>query len=460
MNTANSDGALVDGVEVSPSPMESRRCKHCGETVVGNHSDRLAHRQTCSAAPAANRPSSVLAHRATSSSSSPQKVATISRMSHKEQLDYLASVVCRFCGQAHGPATCMDRLPHGYRERLKCNAADQLTRGRIPFSNRMCVTPDLDGFDRKMDKLVKQLVPQSDATTTPHSSSNHQKWRRCAHCRKRVVAGLMVQHTTHSCIVQQVRRRVLALEMLILGHDQLDTRGETDDASHQMDRQQALELLLSDASPVLSPLPPSVRRHEQIALLVGSIHAVVQVGDLVAPDNDDGEKMSEDNIRRVIPEIRDRVEAWAAALREELDSNLSSVSAILHAPPLLLTNGPASPSMVKKSSDHSSGQKQSKKGKKGFSDEAQRLARQLNKGDIVSMDDHRQQQEFYAKRAACSVSNSSRSPSRCGSAASDHSGGANRAGTRPSSGQATSSTCLPPLVPKHSGEVVHQPPLD
>jgi hypothetical protein len=475
----------------SSSSPESRRCKHCGDTVVGDHDARRLHRLSCVAAP--QRASSALAVTSHTTNSNNSKLpaavrgVNLTTLSHREQLELLATVVCRFCGLPHDVSECMERLPHGYRERLKCNAADQLTRGQIPFSQRKCVTPDLDGFDRKMDKLVKKLVPMTPVINAIVNEKEVTRWRRCTHCRKRVVAKFFVQHVTHSCTVQQILRRVLALEILLTGEGGGGTPSDESSVQHntsEQDQQRslehrlAMELLQDSSSPILTPLPASVRRQEQIALLVGSVNAVVPISDLVAPDDGDGNAMSETLVRDVLPQIRSRVQDWAAQVRRDESDGGRSISSIVHAPPLLLLSGAASPSPASKGSGASlhasptAGTKASKlpatSAKKHatahtqprnvkYSSETEAIARQLNNGDIVSLDDQRQQREFFAKRAAGSTGSS---PSRGGSASSSHHQHQHQTSShsRPASAADSGVVALPPLVPRK--DAVHEPALD
>lgn len=464
----------------------SRRCKHCGDIVIGDHEARRAHRASCAAAP---RSTSSLGDTTTVKVPSSMKMmrvpvslqgVDVSKLSRKEKFDLLAAVVCRFCGQPHDVAECMQRLPHGYRERLKVNAEEHLTRGKIPFAQRTCVTPDLEGFDRKMDHLVKKLVPMSSVETSMAELKEATRWRKCQHCRKRVVSSFAVQHATHSCTVQQILRRVLALEIIFGCEDDLSINGDADVSENQrrqraLQRKLASELVQDTSSSVLAPLPPSVRRREQIALIVGSLNAVVPISDLVAPNNGAGDSMSEGVIRDAMPLIRARVEEWAAAVRSAEDSQTapetSSVSAIVHAPPLLLLGGGSNGATQQHQTSSAPPPSQSgvngtarkgarpAKGPK-YSHETLSLAKQLNAGDIVSLQDQRQQKEFFVKRAASSVSNS-QSPSRCGSASSSPDRRSPKHITRPTSAADGSAVvALPPLAPAARTSSVHQPPLD
>lgn len=470
-------------VELASLPQESRRCKHCGDTVVGDHEARREHRLSCSSAPPSSqqiRSASALGGGNQTSTHSTRPVAVqgidVSKLSHREQLELLTNVVCRFCGLPHDVNECMEKLPHGYRERLKCNAADHLTRGRIPFSQRKCVTPDLIGFDKKMDKLVKKIVPMSSVVNAIAEEKEATRWKRCAHCRKRVIAKFFVQHATHSCTVQQILRRVLALEIL-LGVSRGSPHDEDNDSMRLLEHRLAVELLEESSAPILTPLPASVRKQEQIALLVGSVNAVVPISDLVAPNEGAGDAMHEAVVRDALPQIRSRVEDWAAEVRRAESGGGHSISSIIHAPPLLLLSGAntnaASPVDATGSTPPSASSKQKTKGKvdnkkksaqtAAYSRETEALARQLNNGTIVSLADQRQQQEFFAKRAAGSTSNS---PSRVGSASSSNhrtphvATSKTSATSRPTSAAEGSGVVLPPLVPKKEDNTVHQPTLD
>jgi hypothetical protein len=490
----HASGVASTAAASSSSP-ESRQCKHCGDTVVGDHEARRLHRLSCVAAPqrASSALAAVTSHTTnTNKNNLPAAVrgVNLTMLSHREQLELLATVVCRFCGLPHDVSECMERLPHGYRERLKCNAADQLTRGQISFSQRKCVTPDLVGFDRKMDKLVKKLVPMTPVINAIVKEKEVTRWRRCTHCRKRVVAKFFVQHVTHSCTVQQILRRVLALEILLTGEggggirsDESSTQHSTNtseqDQQRSLEHRLAMELLQDSSSPILTPLPTSVRRQEQIALLVGSINAVVPISDLVAPDDGDGNAMSETLVRDVLPRIRSRVEDWAAQVRMDESDGGRSISSIVHAPPLLLLSGAASPSPAPKGSGaslhasptagtkasklpatsakkHATAHTQPHYVKPEYSPETEAIARQLNNGDIVSLDDQRQQREFFAKRAAGSTGSS---PSRGGSASSSHHQHQHQTShSRPASAAESGVVALPPLVPRK--DAVHEPALD
>lgn len=271
----------------------------------------------------------------------------------------IAKLICRYCGKQHDTAECIQRHPSSVRSPPKpCQIAPKL---------RMCITPDLTSKDNELSRLTRKIVPQDVKVSAP-------EWRRCQHCRKKIVSTVLRSHEATSCIVRNVTNKLEDLKELV---SLFRSREETSGAGK------------IHLSPIVMTFPSEVRIFEQMKLNVGVIDAVAPISDLFDSVKHVG--VSAETTCKLICDsietIEQRVSDWCANTRAR-EGAVKLTSDVLHAAPVVVGNPFHSGSTV--ASESTTSKRGTSPDGPTFDDQTRKVAKRLNSGEICSINDERE----------------------------------------------------------------------